>query len=383
MATDRLASGHESFTGRGDRMAQTGKDGSVAADAAILSDLLGAPLPAAEAAMWATMSEERRKKAVRRMEVLRRWNGGEGDLTAVGAAAAAGVGMTRFFEMAKAWEADRSLAALGTFAKSSRRLDPREVALRQIVAKVLGPDPNGSVRRMAMKLGEAHSSSGGEKVGLSMLRRVVEFELRRRDAEGRLGADIQFDCAACSILRRDDTPYTLFAILDRGSQLVLGAALGDVADSSAGYAEACRDALRRLAAGEFDDLPWAGRVVRMELVAGLDADRWANLRPRMAAAGVSAPVEPSTRPGRFGRYLRSAVGERLGLVDMWYGRTIADDRAPKVSDRSPRLGEADARAFLAAQIDSHDEERMGRLETVDGARSPDDVGRALRLIAEG
>lgn len=364
-------------------MAHTGKDEGVVGTAKAVSVFLGDPLPAAEAAMWARMSIERRGKAMRRMNALRRWDGGNGGITAVKAAADAGVGLTRFFEMAKAWEAGASLAALGTFAKSSRRLDPREVALRMIVAGVLGPHPIGSVRQLARELGEAHILSGGERVGDSMLRRVVEFELRRRDAEGRLGNDVQFDCAACSILRADDTPYTLFAVLDRGSQLLLGAAIGDVEDSRAGYAEASVDAQRRLAAYEFRGLPWAERVVRMELVAGLDADRWADLRMRMAVGGVSAPVEPSTRPGRFGRYLRRAVGQRLGLVDMWYGRTVADDRALKISDRSPRLGEADAKAFLAAQVDAHNADRIARLDADDGASPPDDVERVLRLIVEG
>ncbi|HEX8554580.1 MAG TPA: hypothetical protein VF695_07730 [Sphingomonas sp.] len=319
---------------------------------------------------------------MQRLKTLERWQDGEGDLPPAQAAADAGVSLNRFFEMAKAWRDDRSLRALGTFAKSSRRTDPREIALQQIVAKVIGKWPTGSVRQMAMDLGQAFEDAGGGKVGLSMLRRVVEDELRRREVEGQLGNEIQFDCSACSLLRPDDTPYTLFVVLDRGSQLLLGAALGDVSDSPTGYAAAARDALRRIDAGSFEGLPWVDAVARMALVAGLDADRWMSLQSDMASAGVKAPVQPSTSPKRFGRYLKPAVGDRLGRLDIWYGRTVPDDaRAPKVAERSLRLEVADADAFLAVQLDEHDADRRAMLPPAPDARLPADVLVALRTLA--
>ena len=350
---------------------------------AVLAPFLGEPLPPGEAAMWAAMSTERRAKAMQRLKTLARWQDGEGGVPPARAAADAGLSLNRFFEMAKAWRDARSLSSLGTFAKLSRRTDPREVALQRIVAKVIGRYPTGSVRQMAMDLGQAFEVSGGKKVGLSMLRRVVEDELRRREVKGHLGNDIQFDCAACSLLRPDDTPYTLFAVLDHGTQLLIGAALGDVADSPVGYAAAATDALRRIDGGHFDGLPWVGTVAGMELVAGLDADRWVSLQAEMAAAGVRAPVQPSTSPKRFGRYLKDAVGDRLGRLDMWYGRTVPNDaRAAKVADRSLRLEPADADAFLAAQVDEHDADRRAMLPPAPDARIPDDVLVALRTLVD-
>lgn len=349
---------------------------------AAITKYFGDPLPAAEAAMWAAMSADRREKAIERLKILAKWNNGAGPLTPTEAAGDADVSLNRWFEMAKAWRQKPSLAALGTFAKSSRRPDPRETVLRQMVAKVLGPYPTGSVRQNALALGEAYEAAHGGKVGLSMLRRVVENELRRREIERRLGNEIQFDCSACSVLRSDETPYTLFAVIDRGSQLVLGAALGDVRSSEAGYAAACRDGLRRIESNAFDDLPWLERVARMELVAGLDAERWANLRTEMAAAGVAAPVEPSTRPNRFGRYLRNAVGERFGRIDMWYGRTLPNEtRRAKVAARSPRLEADDAEAFLGAQVDEHNADRRKLMSPEPEARAPTDLLRALRHLA--
>jgi hypothetical protein len=377
-------------------MRQDGRDGRDGADQpagevddagddathAALVPFLGDPLPPTEAAMWAAMSTERRAKAMQRLKTLARWQDGEGDLPPAQAAADAGVSLNRFFEMAKAWRDARSLSSLGTFAGSSRRTDPREIALQRIVAGVIGRWPIGSVRQMALNLGRAFEETGGGKVGLSMLRRVVEDELRRREVEGQLGNEIQFDCAACSLLRPDDTPYTLFVVLDRGSQLLLGAALGDVSDSRAGYAAAAKEALRRIGSGRFADLPWLDAVARMVLVAGLDADRWVALQSEMASAGVKAPVQPSTSPKRFGRYLKPAVGDRLGRLDMWYGRTVPNDaRAPKVADRSLRLEPADADAFLAAQLDEHEAARRALLPPAPATRLPEDVLVALRTLA--
>ena len=377
---DDLREEGRAAAGPGATFSESGDDASHA----VLVPFLGDPLPPAEAAMWAAMSTERRVKAMQRLKTLARWRDGEGDLPPAQAAADAGVSLNRFFEMAKAWREARSLSSLGTFAKSSRRTDPREVALQRIVARVIGKWPTGSVRQMAMELGHAFEQAGGGKVGTSMLRRVVEDELRRREVEGQLGNEIQFDCAACSLLRPDDTPYTLFAVLDRGSQLLLGAALGDVADSRSGYAVAAVDALRRIESGVFDGLPWVDAVARMALVAGLDADHWVALQARMATSGVSAPVQPSTSPKRFGRYLKPAVGDRLGRLDMWYGRTVPDDaRAPKVADRSLRLDLADADAFLAVQLDEHDADRRAMLPPAPDASLPDDLLVALRMLSAG
>lgn len=377
---DDLRDDDDGSTGPVTGSAESGDD----AGHAVLIPFLGDPLPPAEAAMWAAMSTERRAKAMQRLKTLARWQDGEGDIPPAQAAADAGVSLNRFFEMAKAWREARSLSSLGTFAKSSRRTDPREVALQRIVARVIGKWPTGSVRQMAIDLGQAFEEAGGGKVGTSMLRRVVEDELRRREVEGQLGNEIQFDCGACSLLRPDDSPYTLFAVLDRGSQLLLGAALGDVADSRTGYAAAAGDALRRIDAGVFDGLPWVDAVARMALVAGLDADHWVALQARMASAGVKAPVQPSTSPKRFGRYLKPAVGDRLGRLDMWYGRTVPDDaRAPKVADRSLRLDPADADAFLAVQLDEHDADRRALLAPAPDAILPDDLLVALRTLASG
>lgn len=353
-------------------------------DVTALVPFLGEPLPTGEAAMWSSMSTERRAKALRRMEALAKWDDGNGPLTPADAAIVAGVSLNRFFEMAKGWREHRSLAALGTFAKSSRRPDAREAALQEIVGEVLGRWPTGSVRRMAADLGEAWEVKGGKPVGQSMLRRVVEHELRRRDAEGQPGADVQFDCSACSLLRPDGAPHTLFAVVDRGTQLVFGAAVGDVADSRAGYAAASLDALKRLGAGEFDQLPWAPRSLRFELVVGLDADRWIDLRDEMAASGVAAPIERSTRSSRFGRYLKRSIGDRLGRIDMWYGRTVPQpNKPPKVADRSPRLATADANAFLAAQVDEHRDERRQHFREAAGAVPPVDLIRILEGLAAG
>ena len=71
---------------------------------------------------------------------------------------------------------------------------------------------------------------------------------------------------------------TAFVILDRASQVVIGAALGDVGDSVEGYGRAALDAFRRLHAGEFGRLRWEERMERAQIVAGTDKSAWTGER---------------------------------------------------------------------------------------------------------
>ena len=274
--------------------------------------------------MWAALSRNHRAKAIQRMTALDRWIVAEGSIDARQAAADAGLkSITRFYEMAKAWREHRSLASLGTFAGAPKtRVGPYDAELRRAVVSVVGADPTGSVRKLAIELEASSGIPADDMLSHNTFRRYVEQEKRRLEQRTMAGDDVMLDCSACTLTPSDPELVTLFAIIDRWTQIVLGAALGDIANSREGYARAAVNAQRRLEAGEFKNLPWVARMTRAEIVVGRDVDRWETVRKDMAAEGFTRPIEPSTKRDRFGRYLRDLTGLRLGTLVVCPKRTV-------------------------------------------------------------
>ncbi|HEY0312265.1 MAG TPA: hypothetical protein VGC56_07185 [Allosphingosinicella sp.] len=355
-------------------MAKERKDKGLAAH-------LGDPVPEREAIMWAELSVAQRAKAMQRMTALQRWIDSDGAIDAKQAAADAGVSVTRMYEMAKAWREKRSLASLGTFAGAPKtRVGKHDAALRRALPSVVAADPKSSVRKLALDLEGACGIPAGDMPSHNTLRRYVEEELRRLDQKTMAGDDVMLDCAACTLTPTDTVLLTLFAILDRWTQVVLGAGFGDPADSRGGYALAARDALRRLDAGQLSDLPWVERMSRAEIVVGLDEDRWGDVRKRFADDGIAAPVEPSTREKRFGRYLRSVTGLRIGSVVILPRHTEASLAGDLVRTVSPT---SDQVARLRVEVDRHNSGRTGAFSDPVRSTPPADLHRMLALLARG
>jgi hypothetical protein len=334
-------------------------------------------LPEAEAEMWLIMPEQHRARAIQRMAVLTRWIDSKTAWPVESAAADAGVSVTRFYEMAKAWRERPSLSALGAFANAPRSRTSRfDTALRRAVGRVVDSDPKGSVRKLALALAEASGLTEDEMPSHNTLRLFVEEELRRRQREAEAGNDVMLDCSACSMMRADGTAYTLFAILDRATQVVLGAALGDVRDSRGGYARAADDALARLDRGGFEGLPWAARTVRLEVVVGLDLDRWSDVKERLRNAGVSAPIEPATAAKRFGRYFRLLTGLRIGRV------VLSPAQTGLVSDNGGfQEAEADDDARLGVEVNDYNAGRLAGFVSSQSARPPEELLSTLRFFS--
>ena len=328
---------------------------------------LGDPLPEKEAAMWAALSIPQRAKAIQRMAALDKWVKSKGAIDVKRAAVDAGVkSVTRMYEMGKAWRDAPSLASLGTFAGAPKtRVGQHDAVIRKVLGAVVTADPEASVRKLALDL-EAASAIAKDPPSHNTFRRYIEEEKRRRNQTSRAGYELMLDCSACTLTPSDTALLTLFAILDRETQVILGAALGDVADSRAGYAQAARDASRRLEASRFARLPWVERMERAEVVAGQDLDAWTDARADAAAADVGAPLEPSTREKRFGRYLRPLTGLRVGTVVVLPKHTTSDaDAAGLTRATSPTT---DQSARLAVEVDDHNRGRIeGLAASSDGA----------------
>lgn len=323
--------------------------------------------------MWAALSENQRSKAIQRMAALTKWlnAGDEGDVKAV--AADAGVSITRMYEMRKAWQKRRSLASLGTFAGAPKtRVSKFDEPLRNILKAVVDRDPKGSVRKLALDLEAASGISANDMPSHNTFRRYIDEELRRREQKTKAGDDVMLDCSACTMTPTDPTTLILFVILDRWTQVVLGAALGAVSESVKGYAAAAQDALRRLDRGEFAMLPWVSQMSRAELVVGLDTESWTNAREEFAASGIAAPLEPSTREKRFGRYLRAITGLRIG--------TIVVAPSSTASDLSTSQPSHDQIERLAVEVNEYNAAKIRDLDAKGEEKPPIDLLRLLERL---
>lgn len=344
-----------------------------------LREYLGDPLPEEQARLWAEMSAEQRAKSMQRMTTLTRWNLGQAPQDANLAMWNAGLkSVSRFYEMAKAWKETPSLRVLGVLVTAPRkRMNRHENILAEKAVEVIDAKPDSSVRQLAIALGDA-AGLATETPSYNTLRRFVEEELRRRSAKARPGEDVMFDCCACSMHRMDGSEYTLYAVLDRQSQLILGASLGDAHDSRRGYRMAAASALEKIESPPLAGAAWVERTARFELVVGADAGSWTDIRSELARAGVTAPMEPSTRPRRFGRYIRQICGPRLGRIVLSPLKT--DQPVNGGSVVAPTVDDV-ARLWL--EIDAHNADRLSGLDRDPEAGPPADLTAILRHLASG
>ncbi len=235
------------------------------------------------------------------------------------------------------------------------------------------------MRKLAIDLGnKLDIPVDGKGPSHNTLRRYVEEELRRRDRESSAGVELQLDCCACKLTPSDDHLFIAFVVLDRATQVVLGAGLGDRAESLAGYRGAARDALSRLDDGQFARLPWVDASARAQIVVGDDEDVWKDMKSGLAGADLQIGIELSTKINRFGRYLRPATGLRVGTVVFVPKRTGEEGHVEKVSN----LSMVDSRARLSLEVDEYNAGVMSQLQSVDEASPPSNLRRFLALIAE-
>lgn len=291
----------------------------------ILAAALGNPVPTEEQAMWDAMSTEQREVAILRLKVLLNVDHPLRPLPVEAAAAETGLSLNRWYEMFAAWREKRSLSSIGIAAAMPRsRTLSYHNDLQRLVVKVVDADPDTSVSRLAVALADAYGRDTGvpktDWPSSNTLRKFVEAELRRRAKEEEPGNDIAFDCCACELPHTNGV-FVAFLAIDKGSHLVLGAALGDAADSRSGYALAAKDALDRIKRAPLDRLTWAEKLERSELVIGLDEDAWIGHPTEMAAAGLKGQLQPATRARRFGAYVRPLIGGRMGRVKFLPGKT--------------------------------------------------------------
>lgn len=345
---------------------------------ALLADTFGSPLPSEEAAMWALMSPAQRGSALQRLKTLLKFDRPETAPPVERAAADAGLSLNRWYEMHRQWREHRSLAVLGTSAAlpRSRKLSYHD-DLQRLVVGVVDRNPAGSVRQLALALGEVLGDELGvppdKRPSYNTLRKFAEIETRRRAREGAPGNEILFDCLACE-LPHSSAVFVAFLVLDKGSHAVLGAALGDARHSRDGYGSAARDALSRLARSPLAELTWTEKTERSQLVFGPDDASWSGIATALARAGLAGHLQPAGSKRRFGMYVRRLLGYRMGRVKFVPGRTLDEEAGAPISP--------DDAARLAVEVDVHNSGLPATMKATEPYARPRELLAILRMLAE-
>ena len=349
-----------------------------------LQKIFGEPVPMKELEIWTRMPQAQRAKALQRISALDRFSSGDGEITAEAAAADAGVTLSRFYQIARLWRDQRSLASLGSYAAARRprqRYKPEITnALQAVVARVVSNNPSASIAGMAQLLAKESGLPENQLPSRNTLRLFIERELRRRAEAGAAGYEVLFDCSATSLFRPDGLAHTIFIIIDAGTRLILGHAVGEVRSSRAGYGAAASNALIRITQLADEGSIWAPRLGRSELVPGDDREAVAKLAAALKnKIGGSAPqLLTSVRP--YGRYIRKHLGLKLGPIRLLPARTGRPADASKVADRS--FDTIDAHARLELEVAVHNAAVLENLSIDAATGPPDDLMRLLAGMAD-
>lgn len=349
-----------------------------------LAKVFGDPVPPTELRIWAAMPPSRRDKVLQRVKALDRYCFGNEGLTANQAAADAGLKLGRFYQLARVWPDNRSLASVGTFASATgprQHYAPDVVnALQAAVNAVVKEtaDKPMSVAALSRLLGERSGLPPEDLPRTSTLRVIVERELRRVRQAGLAGSEILFDHATTSLPSHDDTWHTVFLVIDRGTRMVLGHAIGDDSDSVRSYGAAASDAFRRITYGFSSAGIWAERLERSQIVPGADGDALAGETARIASEiGGCAPQV--VKAGTYGRYAREYLGSKIGPIQLNAVRAVGKSSGKR--NKLTELSSIDARARIELAVVDHNAAMLADFRREGDCDPPGELVRMLEMMA--
>jgi len=340
-------------------------------------------LPSHDHDRWDRLNPAQRAKAAERASAFDAWHGGTVNLA--DAIEIAKLSRSRFYSLAAEWRSGPSLEALGVLTGqggTKRRFEPESInTLQSAVVDVVRWNAGSSVSRIVRDLVVASGIEPARQPGVAKLREIVETELRRVAATHEVGHAVQLDCCAINLAQPNRRPYIMFACLDVGTGLLLGAAVTTTADALVGYPMAACDALARIDR-DLQAVPWAARLSRAEITAGDNLDSATALVQRVLSGGVRSNIQLARAPRRYGRYIRQRVGMRFGRVQITPTRTEAGEAIPDNGDFRPWSG-ADASAAVAIAADDHNANILARLGRGGRTLAPGDLTRFLQLVSAG
>lgn len=341
-----------------------------------------AELPQTDLPKWQKLTRAQRINAAKRISAFDSWQSGKLDIDT--AIEATGLSKSRFYRLAAEWRETRCLDALGAVAgtgggENSSRLDPEVVnALQAIVPQIVRFNEGATVSQLVRLMVQKAGFPEDRLPGPSRLRKFIEDEQRRLAASGEAGHAVRFDCTAIDIPREGGRPYIMFACIDTGTRLVLGAAVTEEPVAAAGYALAAADALKRISQ-DLVRAPWTKRLARIEITAGTDMDASVSLVQRLLSS-VKANVQLAQKSKRFGKYLRASVGDSIGRILFTPGRTESGPAAPNNKDMTP-WSQINANGAVEIMVNEYNAGILKDLDQIEEADPPQELTDALTLIA--
>lgn len=353
-----------------------------------LEELLGDPLPDREAKLWSLLDETQRARALQRAHALARWVTQEEALSAKQAAADAGVSLVRFYQMSVDWRRKPSLEALGIGAAPPRqRRSQFSPAVNQILQSAVADlvrDDNASVRALALQLArilEERGVAAKEVPKHNTLRSVVESARRDRQRRLEVGNSLLLDHAACGLQRPDTAPWIVYLIVDAASHFIFGAAPGEVSKSAQGYAEAAKDAERRLASPFWSGVAWADKFERVQIVpAAGDEPSFDAIERTAATLGVGLNL---TADRKSGRYVEAVIGRAIGVLPIWPNRVGARQLPDWAAERAPPLDFDRAAARISLAVDDHNAKLLPKVRNGAQSSPPEELTLFIRALYEG
>lgn len=347
----------------------------------VLGNAFPIGLPESDRGRWFGMTASQRTKAATRLGAFQKWQLDETRLE--DAVSASGLSRSRFYRLAAAWKAAPLLASLGVSTGSGaarERLDPDVInALQAVVKDVVMLNEGASVSHLVRIMVERSKVDEKNLPGALRLREIVENEKRRVAATGEAGHTVMFDCTAINLPQADGRPHVMFVLVDKGTRLILGAAVGPSADAAAGYARVAADVYAGISNG-LKTLPWAFRTSQIYLTAGIDVAAAEELVLDLRKAGVRT-VQLKRVPRRFGGYFRQVIGERVGRIAITPSRTEKGTATPDNGDMNP-WSELEAQAAVTQAVEQHNVSVLADMPATSGSRMPDDLEKTLALLAK-
>ena len=344
-------------------------------------------MPESESALWAVIPDARKERAVARLAAIRGLTSEDGGpprhAGMADAAKAAGTSLTTIYTIAKRWRAAPSLEALGVYASRTPAAGvgssgERSGMLRD-VGRMLRDDPAAGNVDIRRRLGETF----GRTPSFTTVKRLVQDARRVMPPSRPFGSDVILDSAGLDVFYDEGIPTRLYAVVDRGTGLVLGWELWSHDDPAGGYARAAHHALSgvRSSRGAADDPPSGMSNLAL---AGMRSTTPSSVEVRtlpedVGKLNVFANADTVTVVGdvSLGSAVVEAVGERVASVWIGTGRREAG--------RSYRTGRIEEMPLLRSRLRrSVDEALHGhdlhRLELMPRDGGPDGASEAVAAL---
>lgn len=335
-------------------------------------------LPRQDELVLASLSPEKRLRLAQRLKAILAITAPVSDeerTTSVkDAAAIAGVQPSRVYGLLSAWKQSPHLASLGVHAadslnRSSGISDSQRDRIKRRALTLTKENPGlsaGAIRTMML-------AEGGEMPSPATLIKLIEAA-RRESPPGRFGCKIIIDSAGLDLLDPEGLRLRLYAVIDGGTGVVLGASVATDRSLALGAIHAAEDALGGIAELDIDHLDVCANGPEVDI--RFDPDDTEG-RALIAQRMQIADPPSSTSERHYGRAVIRNLGNRLGRI--WLGVGKREGNVSYRTGREAALPSLDVSNLWMIEdaIGAHNAKRLGLAA---GAARPEDQRAALERV---